>query len=140
MKYLVLIIILIILYITYVSPYIHNYKKVTNDSSLLEKLALLEMCKKFDDRSYNKGMSHFKSFMMRYSNSFSTVNHSILNKMKKSKHKSLYYFRRILFRVHNDANLYENVQNTLESLNTILDNYLVETANRKGDYYYNMYS
>ena len=77
MKYLFLILIIVVVYLTFVSPYIHNFKKVTNDTNLLEKIKLLELCKKFDERSYTKGLSHFRSFMMRYSDSFSSVNHLI---------------------------------------------------------------
>lgn len=135
-----LLILVIVGYLTFISPYITNYKKVTTDKGLLENLALVEVCKKFDENSHRKGLIHLKDFMGYYSNSFTNIDHNILDKMKKRKHKCIYYFRRILFRLHNDVNLYEKLSNSIEHLNTILDNYLVEASDRKGQYYFQMYS
>ena len=98
------------------------------------------MCKKFDENSHTKGIIHLKDFMSFYSNSFTNIDHKILEKMKRRKHKAVYYFRRMLFRLHNDIDLYENLDSSIENLNTILDNYLVEASDRKGKYYFKMYS
>ena len=81
MKYLFLILIIVVVYLTFVSPYIHNFKKVTNDTNLIEKLTILDTCKQFDMNSHNKGISHFKNFMMRYSNSFASNNINTLESL-----------------------------------------------------------
>ena len=130
----------IALYITFLSPYIQKYKKVTKDSTLNESLQVLELCAVFHKRSHHKGMTKIKMFMSMYTNSFKDVNDDTIDKMKKYKHKAIYYFRRILFRLNNDLEMHENLENAIEKINTILDNYLVETANRKGKYYFKMYS
>ena len=85
-------------------------------------------------------MANLKMFMAIYTNSFTDVNDNTLKKMKKYKQKTIYYFRRIVFRLHNDLELHENLENSIEKVNIILDNYLVETADRKGQYYFKMYS
>ena len=131
---------IISLYLTFISPYIQNYKKITKDSNLIESLQSIEICNKFDKRSYTKGMANLKMFMAIYTNSFTDVNDNTLKKMKKYKQKTIYYFRRIVFRLHNDLELHENLENSIEKVNIILDNYLVETADRKGQYYFKMYS
>lgn len=139
LTYIFVLILLIVAYFTFVSPYFKKKTKVTNDENLMTQLALLKMCRKFDKRSYDKGMIYLKDFMAKYSNSFDS-RHSILSKMKRRKQKVMYYFRRMLFRLHNDADLYENLQHSLETINLILDNYLAEAADRKGEYYFKMYS
>ena len=138
--YIFLIICIVSLYLTFVSPYIQKYKNITNDSSLLENLKIIETCSSFHKRSYNKGMSKIKSFMSIYANSFKDVNDNTLDKMKTLKHKSIYYFRRILLRLHNDLQVHQKLENSIENLNELLDNYLVETADRKGQYYFKLYS
>jgi hypothetical protein len=140
LTYVFFIILIITGYLTFVSPYLKKYKSVTTDKNLLENLALLEMCKRFDERSYEKGILCLKDFMSLYSNSFSNGSHDVLKKMKKRKHKTMYYFRRILFRLHNDIELSEQLEHCIESLNVVLDNYLVEASDRKGQYFFKMYS
>ena len=138
--YIFLIVCIISLYLTFISPYIKNYKTITKDVTLAKSLQIIESCNSFDKRSYNKGLSHLKNFMTIYTNSFKEINDNTLQKMKKIKHKTIYYFRRILFRLHNDLQLHETLEISIETLNILLDNYLVETAHRKGKYYFKMYS
>jgi hypothetical protein len=85
-------------------------------------------------------MIQLKMFMTLYTNSFKEVNDNTLHKMEKHKNKTLYYFRRIIFRLHNDLEIHEKLETSIEKINNILDNYLVETADRKGKYYFKMYS
>ena len=139
-SYIFIFICIIALYFTYISPYIKTYKRVTQDPTLLECLYIIESSKLFDKRSYYKGMIQLKMFMTLYTNSFKEVNDNTLHKMEKHKNKTLYYFRRIIFRLHNDLEIHEKLETSIEKINNILDNYLVETADRKGKYYFKMYS
>ena len=130
----------IALYFSFLYPYIQKYKSITRDSTLNESLQIIELCANFDKRSYTKGISKLKIFMSMYTNSFKDINDNTLDKMKKSKHKAIYYFRRILFRLNNNLEMHENLEKSIEKINILLDNYLIETADRKGQYYFKLYS
>ena len=131
--YLILLGLFFVVYFIFVSPIVNSLRKVTKDDELQKCIQVISQAEKFDKRSYDKGIAHLKNFMMHYSNSFSDDSYK---KLKKDKYKTLHYFRRMVHRLHNDANLEHNLVEAIDNTNIILENYITEAYDRKGEHYF----
>ena len=127
--------VLVALYYMYISPMLRNLKGITNDEDLKEHILVMQEGGIHDKLSYEKGINNLKSFLMYYSNTFST-NVDDLQKMKSHKLKTMKYFTRIIHRIPNDLHLPHKLENSTKQINDILDSYILESSDRKNEYYF----
>jgi len=120
-------------YLIIINPFINKLKSVTNHTELNLFISNVTECKKFDERSYDKFIAHLKLFMLNYSNS------KDVDKLNHNKNKLMHYLRRIPLRIHNDANLEYKLRYSIDSINTILENYVNEARTRTNQFYFPSY-
>ena len=135
-SYVTIILTVVAVYVFFIRPFATALQQVSSDSELSTHLKTIAEFRQFDERSYDKATSHLKLFMMGYSDSFSHDIRSQLERCKRQKNRTMKYLLRIPFRVHNDANLTERLENAISSIETILENYLVEAHDRRGEYHF----
>ena len=123
------------LYITFVSPMLDTLRGVTRDPSLHTHMNTIGACARFDPRSHDRFVKHLKAFMTHYSDTFTPAARKI-PKLKVSKYKTLRYLRRIPLRIHNDAELENDLVFAIDSINAILESYIHEACDRAGETYF----
>ena len=135
LTYLFLAVVAYFAYMSYVRPYVSSLRSISKDTALNGHLSVVNLCQQFDYRSHQKAVSNVKGFMITYSNTFKE-NEDVLSKMKKQKFRVMKYLNRIPLRMQNDANLEHSLQNSIQSIDGILENYLTEAHDRRGKYHF----
>lgn len=133
--------ILAALYIMYVSPWWRTVNSFKKDTQLNGHLGIVALGKDFDSRSYTKSLHHLRRFLYYYSQSYynvDKVDHS--EKLKHHQYSCMKYLRRIPFRLHNDENLKEAINQAIENINIILENYTFESHDRNNQHYFGQYA
>jgi len=135
LTYFFLLIVAYFAYSSFVRPYFSSLRSFSKDHELNQHLAIINSCEHFDHRSHTKAIANLKGFMITYSNTFDD-SQFVLNKLKKQKFRIMKYLNRIPLRLHNDAHLEHQLLNSIHSIDNILENYLTESHDRKGKYYF----
>ena len=122
-----LIITAIAFYLSYVQPKMKGMDKIKNDSSLQLHLATLYSFSDFDKHSFAKGQTHLRRFFLHYNKSFEG---NTRDKLKHHGTACMKYFRKIPLRIENDIEKETMINNSLDNINNILEQYIYETSNR----------
>jgi len=130
---------LITFYIAYVSPWLRTINDFKKDSQLNGHLGIVLTCKDFDNQNINKAFKHLRRFLYYYSQTYlNTEDHKVssVHKMKVHQQHCMKYFRRVPFKLQNDANLTHAVEQAIENINIILENYTHEASDRNNMHYF----
>ena len=130
--------VLAVAYIMYVSPWVNTMKTFKNDTQLNGHLGIVMLGKTFDTHSYNKALHHLRRYFYYYSQSFNT-NVDINTKLKHHHYSCMKYLRRIPFRLHNDENLKHGINQAIDNINIIIENYTYECHDRNNKHYFGQY-
>ena len=126
------IIVIICIYVIYISPGINLMKAMKHDENLSNHMNVLENVKRFDERSFNKCKNHLNQFLENYGKTYLyDEQNRYMRRMLFHKYKCVGYMNRIPFRMDNDPVMKENVQQSIKTIESIMENYTVESANRK---------
>ena len=137
-SYIFVFCILAALYVLYVSPWYRAINNFKNDTQLNGHLGIVALGKHFDPRSHNKALHHLRRFLFYYSESYTHSQNT--DKLKYHQYNCMKYLRRIPFRLHNDENLKYGIEQAIDNINLILENYTFESHDRNEKFYFGQYT
>lgn len=123
-------------YLVYVSPWLKTVNTFKKDRQLNGHLGIVALAEEFDSRSYKKALHHLRRYFYFYSQSY---NENTTTKLKHHHYNCMKYLRRIPFRLNNDANLQHGINQAIDNINIILENYTFESHDRNESYYFGQY-
>lgn len=130
---------LIAVYQVVFRPKMETMSSVTDNDQLKKHLDIIAKYRDTDKRSYDKFHQNIVKFFNAYMQShdfYSDKNPKNFDRLKKYKDNISKYMNRIPLRLHNDLVKSQELYNSVYNLNTILESYTYESANKHKTFYH----
>jgi len=128
-------------YFLFISPKLTLVNSVKHDTALHNHLQTIYLGAEYDPRSCTKLKQHIQTFFIQNGKTYEIYGTDKceamnLSSLRREQDQIMKYARRIPFRLPNDGHLQRDIENAIDNLEKIIQNYVYDAASRHGQRIY----